>query len=122
MKSDKHSPPGPKANLLTGNARDFFTDRLGTLTRGREEFGDVVAYRIGPMRGVVVSRPELIEEVLVHKAKSFKKDVMSHMLHPATGDGIFLSEGEFWKRQRRMVTPTFHKQKIALCADVMVPT
>ncbi len=114
------SPPGPKGNLLTGNAHDFFTDRLGTLTRGREEFGDVVAYRIGPMRGVVVSRPELIEEVLVHKAKSFKKDVMSHMLHPATGDGIFLSEGEFWKRQRRMVTPTFHKQKIALYADVMV--
>ena len=57
MKSDKHSPPGPKANLLTGNARNFFTDRLGTLTRGREEFGDVDAYRIGPMRGVVVSRP-----------------------------------------------------------------
>jgi cytochrome P450 len=114
------SPPGPKGNLLTGNAHDFLTDRLATLTRGREEFGDVVRYRIGPMHGVVVSRPELIEEVLVHKASSFKKDVMSHMLHPATGDGIFLSEGEFWKRQRRMVTPAFHKDKIALYADVMV--
>jgi cytochrome P450 len=114
------SPPGPKGNLLTGNAHAFVNDRLGTLTRGHEEFGDVVAYRIGPIRGVVVSRPDLVDEVLVHKAKSFKKDVMSHMLHPATGDGIFLSEGEFWKRQRRMVTPTFHKQKIAIYADAMV--
>lgn len=113
------SPPGPKGNLLTGNARDFFTDRLGTLTRGREEFGDVVSYRIGPIRGVVVSRPELIEEVLVHQARSFKKDLMSHMLHPATGDGIFLCEDETCSRRRRMVSPTFHQQKIALYADVM---
>lgn len=113
------SPPGPKGNLLTGNARAFFTDRLGTLTRGREEFGDVVSYRIGPIRGVVVSRPALIEEVLAHQARSFKKDLMSHMLHPATGDGIFLCEDESCSRRRRMVSPTFHQQKIALYADVM---
>jgi cytochrome P450 len=112
-------PPGPKGNLVTGNARDFFTDRLGTLTRIREEFGDVVSYRIGPLRGVVVSRPELIQEVLAHQAKSFKKDLMSHMLHPATGDGIFLCEDESCSRRRRMVSPTFHQQKIALYADVM---
>jgi cytochrome P450 len=113
------SPPGPKGNLITGNAHGFFTDRLGTLTRGRQEFGDVVSYRIGPIRGVVVSRPELIEQVLVHQAKSFKKDLMSHMLHPATGDGIFLCEGESCSRRRRMVSPTFHQQKIALYAEVM---
>ena len=37
------APPGPKGNLVLGNAHAFLTDRLGTLTRGREEFGDVVA-------------------------------------------------------------------------------
>jgi cytochrome P450 len=132
MSADKHAdppsadlhhlplPPGPKGDILTGNASAFLSDRLGTLTRGHEEFGDIVAYRVGPMRGVVVSRPEVVEEVLVVKAKSFKKDAMSYMLHPATGDGIFLSAGELWKRQRRMVAPAFHKQKIAIYTETMV--
>jgi cytochrome P450 len=112
-------PPGPPGKLLTGHASEFHKDRLGTLTKNARKYGDLVSFRVGPIKGVMVCHPEHIEEVLV-KHKDLAKDQMSNLLRPATGDGIFLSEGEKWKKQRRMVTPPFHKEKIAGYGEVMV--
>jgi cytochrome P450 len=39
---------------------------------------------------------------------------------PLIGNGLFASEGEFWRRQRRMMQPAFHRKEIAKLADVMV--
>src|SRR5258706_4960540 len=116
----KSTPPGPKGTLLGGNFREITADWLGTLTKYAREHGDIYSYRIGPVRGVIVSDPNLIEEVLAPKTNIFKKPPTEHLIRPLGGNGIFLSEGDFWKRQRRLVSPPFHRQQIAGYGDEMV--
>jgi len=114
------APPGPRGGLFLGVFREVMGDRLAALPRLQREYGDVVGFRLGPMRACLVSAPPLIEEVLQTRAKSFHKGAVSQLVRPTTGNGILLSEGDFWKRQRRMVQPPMHKARIAGYASTMV--
>src|SRR3954447_27079753 len=113
------APPGPRGGLF-GSFREVMADRLSVLTRYARQYGDVVGFRLGPMRVALVSGPALIEEVLKTRAKSFHKGIVEQLVRPTTGNGILLSEGDYWKRQRRMVAPPMHKARIAGYADIMV--
>src|SRR5689334_9995113 len=103
------APPGPRGGFLLGSFREVMGNQLTVLPRYHKEYGDVVGMRLGPMRAVLVSSPPLIEEVLQTRAKSFHKGIVEQLVRPTTGNGILLSEGDFWKRQRRMVAPPMHK-------------
>ena len=41
-------------------------------------------------------------------------------LHAALGNGLLLSEGDFWRRQRRLAQPAFHRQRLVSFATTMV--
>lgn len=67
-----------------------------------------------------VSSPELIEEVLVTKQKSFHKDAFLKQYASAVfGNGLLSSDGEFWLRQRRMAQPAFHRQRIETYGQII---
>ncbi len=67
-----------------------------------------------------VSNPELIEEILVTKQKSFHKDAFLKVYAQAVfGNGLLSSDGEFWLRQRRMAQPAFHRQRIEAYGDII---
>jgi cytochrome P450 len=95
-------------------------DKLTAVTRYAREYGDLVALRLGPMRLILVSDPDLIEQVFVSRAREFNKGAIEQLVRPSVGNGILLSEGDYWKRQRRMVAPPFHRQKLAGYGEVMV--
>ncbi len=113
-------PPGPKGHWLTGNLREFRQDRLGFLTGCARTYGDVVAIRLGPARIWVLNHPDLVEEVLVHKNRQFIKHFALRSARPSLGEGLLTSEGEFWRRQRRLAQPAFHRDRIASYGQVMV--
>ena len=113
-------PPGPKGHWLTGNLREFRRDRLGYLTECARTYGDVVAIRLGPARIWVLNHPDLVEEVLVHKNRQFIKHFALRSARPSLGEGLLTSEGEFWRRQRRLAQPAFHRDRIASYGQVMV--
>ena len=55
-----------------------------------------------------VREPELAREVLVRRAGDFhKSDIMDPMLQDVTGDSLFTTDGETWRRQRRLMDPAF---------------
>jgi cytochrome P450 len=111
------SPPG---HLVLGHLPELRRDQLGFYTRCAREHGDFVPIRFGPRRAVLVSHPDVIEEVLVAKARHFTKTIALRMLRPVLGDGLLLSDGDLWLRQRRLVQPAFHRARIAAAAEVMV--
>lgn len=113
-------PPSPPRHWLTGHLTEFRRDRLGFLARAAQEHGDIVALRLGPLRAWSLNHPDLIEEVLVTKSKSFIKHWALRQAKPSLGEGLLTSEGEFWRRQRRLAQPAFHRDRIASYADVMV--
>ncbi len=120
------SPPRPRelatppGGWLLGHYREFMRDKLAAVTRYARQHGDLVALRLGPLKVVMVSDPELIEEVFVSRAREFAKGAIEQLVRPSVGNGILLSEGDYWKRQRRMVAPPFHRQKLAGYGEVMV--
>jgi cytochrome P450 len=113
-------PPGPKGKFLTGNLADMRQDTLAFFTRCAREFGDIASFRIGPRRICLVSQPQLIEEILVTNAKSFTKHFGARMLKTTLGNGLLTSEGAFWLRQRRLIQPSFSRERIATYAPIMV--
>src|SRR3954468_19601422 len=110
----------PKGHWLTGHLRPFQRDRLGYLTECARSYGDIVDLRLGPMRIRVLNHPDLIEEVLVTRSRSFIKHGPLREARPSLGNGLLTSEGDFWRQQRKLAQPAFHRERVAAYAAVMV--
>ncbi len=113
-------PPQAPGLPFFGIAGPFFRDPLGFLIGARERHGDVVRVALGPMKTTLLSHPDLVEQVLVTENKSFQKDAFVDNLRPVLGAGLLTSEGDFWRRQRRLAQPAFHRSAIAGYGAIMV--
>jgi cytochrome P450 len=112
-------PPGPKPHFLTGHLPEMRRDLLGLYVRCAREFGDVTLLRIGLKRVYLLSHPDLIEEVLVTQHRNFIKHYALRMNKTLLGDGLLTSNGDLWLRQRRLVQPAFHRDRLAAYAEFM---
>ncbi|HEY1721002.1 MAG TPA: cytochrome P450 [Magnetospirillaceae bacterium] len=66
------------------------------------------------LRSYFVNKPEYIEHILVTNAANYvKSHIMRRLLEPLVGKGLLTSEGDFWRRQRRIAAPAFHHKRIA---------
>ncbi len=100
-------PQGPAGNWLLGCLPEFRAGMLPFFERCQREYGTVVSFRLANRRIHLLSEPSLIESVLVHQNRSFQKHYAIKLLKPVLGNGLLLSEGDFWLKQRRLVQPAF---------------
>lgn len=110
-------PPGESRPLATIFA--LRNDPLGYLERMAARYGDLARFRVGPYRLVLVSHPDLVHEVLVAKDSSFVKGRILDQARDVFGQGLLTSEGEFHRRQRRLIQPVFHRRRIDAYAGIM---
>ena len=97
----------------------LWRDPLGFLESLAREQGDFAQVRLGWVRLFLLNHPDLVKEALVTKQASFEK---GHPLKKARfqlGRGLLTSEGEFHRRQRGLIQPAFHRQRIAAYAGVL---
>jgi len=118
---DHGTPPGPKGSRLLGVMPEFNRDPLAFIERCRE-FGDVVRMRFLYLHAYFLYNPDHIEQVLSSNARNFIKSrtLRSPFFRRLVGQGLLTSEGELWKRQRRLAQPAFHRQRISNYAQTMV--
>jgi len=114
-------PPEIKGSLIQGVMPEFNRDMLGFIERGRDH-GDIVRMRFLYLTAYFLYHPDDIEFVLSTNAKNFIKSrsVRSPFFQRLVGNGLLTSEGDFWRRQRRLAQPAFHRQRISGYGDVMV--
>jgi cytochrome P450 len=114
-------PPGPRGHPILGVMPEFNRDTLGFITRCRD-YGDVVRMRFLYVTAYFLYHPDDIDYVLSVNAKNFIKamSLRSNFFHRLLGNGLLTSEGDFWRRQRRLAQPAFHRQRISAYGDVMV--
>jgi len=114
-------PPGPKGTPIMGVMADYNRDALEFITRCRD-FGDVVRTRFLWVYAYFLYHPKDIETLLTTNAKSFRKaqSLRSPFFYRLVGNGLVTSEGDFWRRQRRLAQPAFHRQRINTYGAVMV--
>ena len=94
-------------------------DSIGYLTRCAREYGDIVFFRFLGVPACFVNRPDYIESVLVTQNNNFVKSKDYRAMRRVLGNGLLLSEGEFWRRQRKLIQPAFHQERIAAYAEIM---
>jgi cytochrome P450 len=87
-------------------------DALGTLTRWGREYGDVIYYKFFGFPIYILVQPEDIERVLLGNPADFVKSMTNRANPELFGNGLLTSDGEFWRRQRRLANPAFHRENI----------
>ncbi len=113
--------PSVPAWPLLGNVFALRNSRLHLLLRISQQFGDIGAFHFGPRLVPVLNAPELIRQALVEQSTLFEKTATVRALGtPVLGNGIFLSEGEEHRRQRKLLAPLFQPQRIQDYATTMV--
>jgi cytochrome P450 len=117
--AEKSSIPIAGGNLVAGTI-GFFRDPLPFLERAARA-GDVTRVMFGAKPSYFVTAPRLIEGLLIENQKSWVKDRFARVeLGDVLGQGMLTSDGEAWRRSRRLAQPAFHKERIAGYADGMV--
>jgi cytochrome P450 len=114
-------PPIVKGYPLIGSFFDMLRDPLDFLTGAVRKYGDVLRVRVGPFCSYLLAHPADIEYVFRDNHRNFIKNKGTRqVLGAVLGQGLVTSEGELWRRQRRLAQPAFHIGAIQKYSTVMV--
>src|SRR5205814_4698937 len=85
-------------------------------------YGDVVRFWLGPFVGHILAHPDHIQHVLVGNAQNYSKGPSYAKAQSVIGRGLLTSEGDLWRRQRRLVQPPFTQRSVLQLTDAMIST
>ena len=109
----------PRDHPILGHWLAFTHDQLG-LIEELAAYGDWVRLRFPPLEGVFINHPDFIADVLVEHNRDFIKPLTIQRFRALLGTGLFTNEGDSWRRQRRLIQPAFHRERINAYAATMV--
>ncbi|MEM7584140.1 MAG: cytochrome P450 [Acidobacteriota bacterium] len=115
-------PPGPPApSRIFGHLKQFKHDALNTLTRAHRDYGEVAAFRLGPMQAFLLAHPDHVQQVLQSHHRNYDKRLPSYSrMKVLLGEGLLTSEGEHWRKHRRIAQPAFSRGRLVPFGEVMV--
>lgn len=111
--------PGPSTRSLAGFGKRMQFDRLNFLMEVTRDYGDLARFRIWNRDVYLVSNPDYVKEILVTQHRNFHKSRALQLAKYVLGEGLLTSEDDFHKRQRRMMQPAFHQQRVQGYARIM---
>ncbi|MXR52935.1 cytochrome P450 [Halovenus sp. WSH3] len=112
------TPPGPRGEPLFGSGRQYSADPLRFVEEVERAYNGIAAFEMGPMETYFVAEPSAIEQILVGDADKYRKpDFQSDTLGDLLGDGLLLSEGDTWQKQRQLANPAFTMGRLASFDD-----
>lgn len=114
--------PGPRGLEVLSTIVRFQRDPLTTLSDLTNRYGDIVRYRYGPFSVVLLNHPEAVQRMLQDNHLNYgkKNSPFYKMLRHFLGDGLVTSDGDFWRRQRRLAQPAFSRKRLEALGPLMV--
>jgi cytochrome P450 len=108
-------PPGPRDLPVLGNTHRYSRDPFSFIETLTRSYNGLSTFALGPERTYLVTDPTDIERVLVSEASRFRKaqTMRTGSIDDLLGDGLLMSGGEFWQRQRRRAQPAFAPDRVA---------
>jgi len=113
-------PPGPKLSPLGQLIYRPGADPISFFTNIARTYGDLASYRMGGEQVFFVNDPAAIRDILVTHSRSFMKGRGLDRARRLLGNGLLTSEGADHLRQRRLMQPAFHRERIAGYGRTMV--
>jgi cytochrome P450 len=112
--------PGPPGYPIVGALPKVMKDPLPFLTQAAREYGDVVSLGgFGSQKFYLITHPDDVEMVWKTQHKNYVRGSNFQLIKPLGGDGLFLSEGEPWRTQRRLLQPAFHVSRLMGMVDTI---
>ncbi|HUA00282.1 MAG TPA: cytochrome P450 [Candidatus Aquilonibacter sp.] len=109
----QHVPPGPKGLPVAGVVFKVRKDPLGMMREYARQYGDIVRFHVMMQERILLNSPDFIEQVLVvQQGKFHKSELTRRITGRMLGQGLLISEGDFWRRQRRLAQPAFHRSRV----------
>jgi cytochrome P450 len=112
------APPLIAGRPIVGNMLDLTRDRLAFMQR-LAELGTVARFRIFNQEIYHISEPEAVQHIFQDNAHNYFKGKLFDPMRSLVGNGLFVSDGDFWLRQRRLMQPAFHQRRLAALVDGM---
>ncbi|MFQ3580882.1 MAG: cytochrome P450 [Chloracidobacterium sp.] len=108
------APMPPDQHWLFGSFLPVRNDLLNFYTRMFRELGDIIRFRGLPgLYWHLVLHPAYVEHVLLRNQQNYRKGkVFDGPIGLITGNGLLTSDGDFWRRQRKLMQPSFHRQAL----------
>lgn len=113
-------PPGPSSVLPSRLLRQFINNPISMLMEIAQTYGDIAHFKFGRQHIYLVNKPEYIEDILIRDYKNFIKSRGLQVSRRILGEGLVTSEGEYHDKQRRIIQPAFHPNRIKDYGDIMV--
>lgn len=98
----------------------FFRDPLRMPLQLAHQYGDAFSFQVGKQRIIVLNHPDAIRELLVVQHEHIRKGDGVMQRDNVLGRGLATNDGPFYKKQRRLVQPAFHRQRLTGYAQTMV--
>jgi cytochrome P450 len=113
-------PPTVRGVPVLGVLPEFRKNAPEFLRTVARRHGDIAHFRLGRQNAYAISNPEWIRDILVTHQSNFTKSRMLERAKVLLGEGLLTSEAEFHKRQRRLVQPAFHRDRLIGYGSAMV--
>jgi len=120
VKNIPRRTPEIKGSAILGVWREYLRNPPAFLEKAARDCGDIARFRLVHHNAYLLNHPDWIKEVLVTNQANFTKSRMLERARVLLGDGLLTSEDEFHRRQRRLVQPAFHRDRLAGYAASMV--
>lgn len=115
--------PGPRGRILLNDLQQMQANPLLLLYKNSREYGDFITYPLGILNAYLINHPDAIQHILQLNHRNYNKDTFQYnLLSSITGNGLLTSGGDFWLRQRRLVQPAFHRNRITGFSDLIIET
>ncbi len=119
-KTFKTAPEPREKHWLFGSGYQLRENAHEVIPLIAKKYGDIFSLSLPFTRILIAGTPECARYVLVDNNKNYHKSLAYEMLGVLLGNGLLTSEGDFWRKQRRLIQPSFHKQKLAELTQMMV--
>ncbi len=114
-------PVVPRGPTFLKSAR-FIRNPIPVLDKHIRKYGPTYTFYMGGMRkSIVTADQDFIQHVLQKNHRAFEKSpLQTDTLSQYIGHGLLTSKSDFWLRQRRLIQPGFHKQRLQDLTKLMV--
>ena len=105
--------------LPIGHLAKLHRDLTGFQMQLRQRYGDIVRLRAGPILIHFLYHPEHVKRVFQDRQKQYQRGWQYRLLGRLLGQGMVVTDGDLWLRQRRLTQPAFHRQRLPGYVEMM---
>lgn len=110
--------PGPRGLEVLAAVLGRKREPLQLIAALHEKFGDTVRIPLGATTQFLLRDLDAVRHVLVDHHRNYSKGPAYELLASILGNGLITSEGEHWKKQRKLIQPIFQKERQRIFSEV----